>query len=88
MIRVTIDMVPGGVEDRKYNLHVIEIANDALTTIADRNKGSYNYRISRKIMHGGKIAWHKTGKVLNFPRSQKNSVHLLYAVLKDAYESK
>lgn len=85
MIRVTIEMLPGGNEENRYTMHVIEVANNLYTSLLDRKQGSYNYKISRKLT-SDKVSWHKTGTVSNFPRSAKNSVHLLLAVLKDAYD--
>lgn len=90
MIRVTIEMVPGGFEDAKYTMHVIEVWNQIGTTLANRNRGDYGYRISRKlarsVVAGATPSWTRTGTIKDFPRSAKNSVHLLLAVLRDAYE--
>jgi len=86
MIRVTIEMVPAGSESAKYKMHVIEIWNDLSTTLRDRKKGSYKYQVSRKISESGTVSWHRSGRVENFPRAAKNSVHLLLAVLKNEYE--
>ncbi len=88
MIRVTIEMLPGGIEQAKYTMHVIEFWNDVRTSVENHRKGTYPYRISRKFVQGQKLTWHKEGFVENFPRAAKNSVHLLLAVLKDAYEPK
>lgn len=85
MIRVTIEMIPGGNEERAYPMHIIEIANDLYTTLLNRRKGSYTYQISKKIKNQS-VVWIKRGRVENFPRADKNSVHLLLAVLKDAYK--
>jgi len=85
MIRVTIEMLPGGMEDAKYTMHVIEIWNDIRETMKNRRYGNYGYRISRKLT-GDKVTWHKEGRIEKFPRAAKNSVHLLLAVLKDGYE--
>lgn len=76
-----------GIESSKRTMHVIEIWNDLRTTIHNKNKGSYGYHISRKMNPKNQtVMWHKTGTVVDFPRSAKNAVHLLLAVLKDAYE--
>lgn len=86
MIRVTIEMLPGGSELRRQRLHVIEIWNDLEDTRKNRRFGSYRYRISRKINpETDRVTWHKEGRITRFPRAAKNSVHLLLAVLKDAY---
>lgn len=86
MIRVTIEMDPGGLGEGEYVMHVIEISNDVMTSLVNPRKGSYRYRISRKLVEGQKLSWSKEGKIHNFPRASKNSVRLLLAVLKDAYE--
>ena len=85
MIRVTIEMVPGGNEHAKFTMHVIEIWNDLVKTReTDGEHGSYRYRISRKIK-GPNPAWQREGHVATFPRKSKNAVHLLKAVLDEAY---
>lgn len=87
MIRVTIEMVPMGMEEEKFPMHVIEIWNDLTTTAKNYRYGSYGYRISKKIkLPPMKLYWHKEGRVEDFPRAAKNVVHLLLAVLKDGYE--
>ncbi len=92
MIRVTIDLHPGGDADRATTLHVIDIYNEVGTTRRTMGQyGDYGYRISRKLINGvlpPKPVWAKTGQIKHFPRSRKNAVHLLAAVLKDALGSK
>lgn len=98
MIRVVIEMDVAGL-GLIDTYHVIEIDNDVETSLKDMRKGSYNYRISRKLNSTQsnlinqsprkwrsrlKPPWHKGGKIKNFPRANKNAVHLLAAVLKDA----
>lgn len=88
MIRVTIEMVPGGIEERKYLMHIIEIWNQVGTSVRTPNFGDYGYRISRKFVGQRKTApWHRQGEIERFPRAAKNAVHLLLAVLKEEYES-
>lgn len=87
MIRVTIEMVPLGLEDLKYPMHIIEIWNKVGLTLDNPQRGDYHYRISRKLRLTTKtVTWHKEGVVENFPRAAKNVVHLLLAILKDGYE--
>jgi len=89
MIRVTIEMVPAGIESAKYLMHVIEIGNDVVGTfLSGGKKGDYWYRISRKFPRGKKIdhtVWQRSGVLLGFNRSAKNSVRLLQDVLNNEY---
>lgn len=90
MIRVTIELVPGGIGKPRV-LHVIEIWNTLARTLSTRGQthGDYAYRISRKFTRpDGTPSWHKTGDIERFPRAAKNSAHLLLAVLQDAYGPK
>lgn len=88
MIRVTIEMVPGGVGPPRV-MHVIEIWNLVATSVQNKNFGDYAYRISRKVTKkDSPLVWHKQGNLTRFPRGQKNAVHLLHYVLKDALDKK
>jgi hypothetical protein len=79
-------MWPGGSELGKRKMHVIDIYNDvAGSVLSGGRKGDYKYKISRKI-NGKHVRWQHEGTVRNFPRAQKNAVHLLLRVLKDAYQ--
>lgn len=87
MIRVTIEMVPSGT-GKPRPMHVIEIWNTVARTVVSKGRlGDYGYRVSRKITRpDGTPTWHRQGVIERFPRSQKNAVHLLLAVLRHAYE--
>lgn len=89
MIRVTIEMVPGGNERFKYLMHIIEINNDVVgSVLSGGKKGDYHYRISRKFKRGkkiGSIVWQREGVLRGFNRSAKNSVRLLGEILKQEY---
>lgn len=93
MIRVTIEMVPGGV-GKPYIMHVIEIFNEVGTTLTSGGThGDYGYRISRKLSPNFRQAptvtlnagWAKLGSIKNFNRKNRNAVQLLVEVLRDAY---
>lgn len=85
MIRVTIEMVPGGV-GKPYVMHVIEIWNRVGTTVLTPNFGDYGYRISRKFLPTTtEPSWHRSGEIERFPRAAKNAVHLLLACLQKEY---
>lgn len=60
MLRVTVELVPHGIEDRKETLATMEIANDGTGT---RRTGNYNTRLIDK---NGRI--HRTGRVEEHPR--------------------
>lgn len=81
MIRVTIDLLPGGDEGRKRTLHVIEIWNDLVGTLRNQKRGNYGYRIGKSNRRG----WAKQGRIEGFPRMSLNAVRLLQRVLNDAY---
>lgn len=87
MIRVTVEMVPGGNPDRAYVMHVVEIWNKVSTTVlSSGSRGDYGYRISRKITDDTKkITWQKSGDIEGFPRKSLNVMHLLTRVLQSAY---
>jgi len=78
MIRVTIDLLPFGDEDRRKNLATFDIANDGTGT-ADR--GHYKYRSSPKKEWIEKI-------VTDYPRNSYNVKKLVYLVLKAIYDPK
>lgn len=90
MIRVTIDLWPGGDPDRCQTLHVIDVWNDLGDHRASRGRlGSYGYRISRKFRNSSDRApWQRKGAIRGFPRTRLNAVRLLQRVLNDAYPVK
>lgn len=83
MIRVTIDLIPGGVGHAKC-LGQVEIANTGQGTAS---RGQYRYRVFGKAMPG---RFSKAGKVLaegsiqNFPRKKLLAHDLLLLALFDA----
>lgn len=81
MIRIAIELWPGGNEEYKRTLSEIRIANDSnLANISD-----YRYKIARNTR--GKRPRRLpdlAGKVLGFPRNRLNVLDLLYRVLHDA----
>lgn len=89
MIRVTIELVPGGY-GTPILLHVIEVWNDLAGTLRSRGElGDYGYHIGRKGVEGGPEAalkgTGKRGHITGFPRTRLNAVRLLQRVLNDAY---
>ena len=79
MIRVTIEMIPGGDSSKAYTLHKGVIANDATGT---PTKGNYDFVLS---MRGGPGVY-KSGRVKGFARKQEGAWKLLYLVLMEVFE--
>ena len=74
MVRVTIELVPFGIESRKRVMGIAEIGNDAT---GDRETGNYTFTLSK---FDGKGIW-KKGAVTGFPRIKLGPYDLLYRVL-------
>ena len=79
MIRVTIEMVPGGDSSKAYTLHKGVIAND---TTGTTTMGNYDFVLSKR----GGPGTYKSGRVEGFARKQEGAWKLLYLVLKEAFE--
>jgi hypothetical protein len=75
MIRVEIWMVPQGVEESKYRLGAMAIANDATGTAT---VGNYNFA---RIGKTGQTL--KGGRVEQFPRLRLNVWNLIQRCLKE-----
>lgn len=75
MIRVTIELVPYGIEERAERLAEVKIWNDG--TGGD-TRGNYKATLSKSGSFN--TLWKKTD-IKNFPRLRKNVYHLLYQVL-------
>ncbi|HEX9391511.1 MAG TPA: hypothetical protein VF928_09390 [Usitatibacteraceae bacterium] len=75
MIRVTIQMLPGGDESKARNLGTIEIANDGTGTIS---RGNY---MARFMKFGRPKSIWKTGLVRDFPRQSRGPYDLLLRAL-------
>lgn len=74
MIRVTVELLPYGMEDHKETLGVAYIANDGTGT---QNVGNYNVEFMK---HGGKGLYKRT-RVEGFPRRRLLAWDLLYRAL-------
>ncbi len=75
MIRIEIWMVPFGVEEKKYRLGAMGIANDATGT---ETVGNYDF--ARIGKNGQKL---KGGHVEQFPRLRLNVWNLIQRCLKE-----
>ncbi len=77
MIRVTVELLPGGREDRKRHLGTAIIVNDGS---GDLSTGNYTVSLSKRGRPKDK--W-KTGSVRRFPRKRLGAWDLLYRALAD-----
>ena len=77
MIRVTIELLPLGKEDKSQVLGQAIIHN---TGMGSWTKGKYKYKLLNKANRR-----YKDGNVENFPRTRLNAWHLLKRVLDDAF---
>ncbi len=80
MVRVKIELVSRGDEERVTTLHIGVIANDGTGT---RTRGNYDFVLSKR----GSAAVYKRGRVEGFPRKVHTAWKLLYLVLKEIFES-
>lgn len=76
MLRVTIELVPWGLESQKRVLATAEIINDGSGT---RTRGNYVFRLFDRA---GRL-W-KSGRVEGFPRQRLLAFDLLFRALKNA----
>jgi hypothetical protein len=78
MIRVTIELLPLGIEEEKRHIGTMIIFNDGT---GSRTRGSYKYRISKQ---GHPLSIWKEGEVDDFARTKLGPWDLLFLVLKHA----
>lgn len=87
MIRVTIEMVPGGIENQKRHMATIEIANDIRETVDTRGRrGSYTARFSRISQFGrsaDEVGWYdRMVRISGVNRKQSGAVYrIVHGVL-------
>lgn len=84
MIRVTIELIPLGIENLGLTQHLgtIDIANVTdFSSPTLQTRGNYTAMLSRK---GSPASVWKSVGVQDFPRKQRNAYDLLYRVLKEA----
>ena len=82
MIRVTVEILPFGYEERKCVLGTAKIWNDCT---GDRETGNYRYKLYRAGPDGKleRRAW-KQGAVRDFPRMKRGAWDLLFRALRAA----
>lgn len=78
MIRVTIELIPHGLEAGKSHLGTIVIANDGTGTFT---RGNYTARLSMK---GRPESVWKLATVTGFPRRVLGGYDLIYRALREA----
>jgi hypothetical protein len=86
MIRVTIELLPFGIDALKKHMATIEIANDIEQTAATSGKkGTYVARFSRISQHDEHLGFYdRTGTVKNIARNRSGAVYrILHGVLAD-----
>jgi hypothetical protein len=83
MIRVTIEMVPSGIEARKRHMATIEIHNTVTTSVGTKGRrGDYQAKFSRISQRGEHLGWHdRQVTILNVGRNQSGAV---YRILHEA----
>ena len=79
MIRITVEIIPYGIESAKLTLTTAEIWNDASGT---KSAGNYGYKLN-DVGRNKPRCWRK-GEVKNFPRTRKNVWYLIRRVLNAA----
>jgi hypothetical protein len=82
MIRITVELLPFGLEQNKQHLGTAEIWNDAS---GSRTTGNYKFCLSKR---GNPRAVWKSGSVSGFRRLQLGVWDLLYLCLRSALEGR
>lgn len=91
MIRVTIEMVPGGIERRKRHMATIEIQNDIDRTVETiGRRGDYVAKFSHISQTGQQLGWYdRAVHVRNVARYQSGAVYrILQGALNGFFEEK
>lgn len=79
MIRVTLELLPGGVEEDVEHLGTIIISNDIMKSLQTHGmRGTYSYEVFKK--RKGKVF--AKGRVRDFPRLSYHPWNLVLRVLK------
>lgn len=79
MIRVTVELLPGG---KELDKEVLGIGTIALLEAKDKGRlGTYHVRLSKRGKHQDRL-WRK-GEVRDFPRKRLGGWDLLYLALRD-----
>jgi len=80
MIRITVEIVPYGIEDSKKVIGIAKIWNDLTGA---KTTGNYKYKVSGKK---NKLLRNGDGRITGFKRKKENVWKLIYLVLKDIYK--
>ncbi len=76
MIRITVEMVPHGMESKKYEIGRAIIANDGT---GNQTLGNYEYVINR--VDGDKEVVFAAGEIKGFRRRERPVWNLIYRML-------
>ena len=86
MIKITVDMWPGGSSRDKYELFSMTLSNMG----GDDNKGDYLVRLFRRPIKGTQTnvrreAPHRTGEVIGHPRKRVHVAYLIAKAIRSVY---
>lgn len=83
MIRVTIDMVPGGIESRARHMATIEIVNNIVQSVVTQGRtGEYTVKFSRISQHGEHLGWYD--RIVNVKGINRRESGAVYRILHKA----
>lgn len=83
MIRVTLELIPGGF-GKPEHLGSIEISNQITRSLANSRRGDYEYEIYKK--RKGEIPW-ASGYLENFPRLSYHPWEMIRRILNQVAEA-
>lgn len=81
MLRVAIELWPGGDRQNRREIGVAHIALEGLS--ADRSRGDYRVQIARARRNAKRLSRWRSGETRNFPRLRLNAWDLVYRALRD-----
>ena len=84
MIRITVELLPGGIERLKRTLTVAHITNNGT---GSNSWGNYSYQLEVQRGKGESHRTWKQGTVTGFPRKGRNVWHLIRKVMNHAFNS-
>lgn len=79
MVRVTIEILPGGDESKARKLGQVDIINDSSGT---GETGNYTVRLHKSSEYAARPGIWRQGRISGFPRSRLGPYDLLYRALK------
>lgn len=82
MLKITIELIPWGIESQAKTIGQMKIWNDATGT---KSRGNYKFRIFRK--NSTSAVW-KYGEIKDFKRQIDGAWKLLFLCLRDVFVNK